>query len=44
MFNMFKILIQKNEDLLDIKDLVKNDIVIFVPYYEHRMNNFQKLL
>jgi hypothetical protein len=41
---MFKILIQKKEDLLNIKDLVKNDLIICVPYYEHKMNSFQNLL
>jgi hypothetical protein len=34
----------KNEDLLNIKNLVKNDLIICVPYYENRMNSFQKLL
>jgi hypothetical protein len=32
------------EDLPNIKDFVKNDLVTCVRYYEHRMNSFQKLL
>jgi len=31
----------KNKDLPNMKDLVKNDLIIYVHYYEHRMNSFQ---
>jgi len=31
---------KKNQYLPNIKDLVKNDPVIYVHYYEHRMNSF----
>jgi len=41
---MFKILIQKNEDLPNIKYFIKNDLIICVSYYEHRVNSFQQLL
>jgi hypothetical protein len=34
----------ENKNLPNIKDLVKNDLVICVHYYEHRMNNFRTLL
>jgi hypothetical protein len=34
---MFKI---ENDDLLNIKDLILNDYVTCVHYYEHVMNSF----
>jgi len=34
----------KNENLPNIKDLVKNDPFTYVRYYEHRMNSFQSFL
>ncbi len=34
----------KNQCLPNIKDLVKNDLVIYVRDYEHKMNSFWKLI
>ncbi len=33
----------EKEDLSNIKNHVKNDLLICVHYYEHKMNNFRKL-
>ncbi len=40
---MFKIFNIKNKNLPNIKDLVKNDLVAYMHYYEHKMNSFRTL-
>jgi hypothetical protein len=35
-----KIHIKTLKDLPNIKDLIKNDPITFVHYYEHKMNSF----
>jgi hypothetical protein len=34
----------KNDKSLDIKELVKNDLLTCAHYYEHRMNGFCELI
>jgi hypothetical protein len=34
----------KKDDLLSIKELVKNDLVICARYCEHRMTSFRKFI
>jgi len=34
----------ENENSPNIKDFAKNDLVTCAPYYEHKMNSFQKIL
>ncbi len=34
----------KKDDPLNIKELVKNDLITCAHYYEHRMNSFRKLI
>jgi hypothetical protein len=39
--HVIKNIYKKNDIILSVKELVKNDIVTLVHYYQHKINNFQ---
>jgi hypothetical protein len=42
MTNMLLKTLKNNDIILSVKELVKNDIVTLVHYYQHKIKKFQK--